>query len=147
MPSFERAFAAVVGAADAVAVSSGTAALHAAAYAPGIGPGDEVVVPALTFAATANCAVFLGATPRFADVDPDTLLVDAESVASHVTAGTKAMIAVDYAGQPCDYDALRAPGGLVLVADACHAIGGVTVAGRSGRSPTSRRSASIPSSR
>ena len=77
---FESAFADVGGAKYAVAVNSGTAALHAAMFALGIGPGDEVIVPAMTFAATANCVVFQGGTPVFADVDPDTLLIDPSSV-------------------------------------------------------------------
>lgn len=124
---FERTFAEVVGANEAVAVSSGTAALHAAMYAIGIGPGDEVIVPAMTFAATANCVVFQGGTPVFADVDPDTLLIDPAHVEAKITRRTKAIIAVDYAGQPCDYDALRAIAdrfGVALVADACHSLGG-----------------------
>jgi perosamine synthetase len=124
---FERAFAEAVGAKEAVAVSSGTAALHAAMYAVGIGPGDEVIVPAMTFAASANCVVFQGGMPVFADVSPDTLLLDPVQVEARVTPRTKAIIAVDYAGQPCDYDALRAIAckhGLTLVADACHALGG-----------------------
>ena len=124
---FERAFADFVGAKEAVAVSSGTAALHAAMNALGIGPGDEVIVPPMTFAASANCVVFQGGTPVFADVDPDTLLLDPAQVEAKITPRTKAIIAVDYTGQPCDYDALRAIAnrhGLVLVADACHALGG-----------------------
>ena len=124
---FERAFADFVGAREAVAVSSGTAALHAAMYAAGIGPGDEVIVPPMTFAASANCVVFQGGTPVFADVDLDTLLLDPAQVEAKITPRTKAIIAVDYTGQPCDYDALRAIAdrhGLVLVADACHALGG-----------------------
>jgi perosamine synthetase len=123
----ERAFARRVGAAEAVAVGSGTAALHAAMFALDIGPGDEVIVPALTFVATANCIVYQGGTPVFADVDPDTLLLDADSVARRITPRTRAVIGVDYAGQPCDYDRLREVcrwNGLALVADACHALGG-----------------------
>jgi len=123
---FERSFAAFVAAREAVAVSSGTAALHAATYALGIGPGDEVIVPPMTFAATANCVVFQGGTPVFADVEPDTLLLDAREVEAKITPRTKAIIAVDYAGQPCDYDTLRAVAdrnSLSLVADACHALG------------------------
>jgi perosamine synthetase len=123
---FERALADFVGAREAVAVSNGTAALHAAMYAIGIGPGDEVIVPPMTFAATANCVVYQGGTPIFADVEPDTLLIDPEQVEAKITPRTKAIIAVDYAGQPCDYDALRAITehyGLMLVADACHALG------------------------
>lgn len=123
--AFEEAFAAVAGTAHAVAVSNGTAALHCAYHALGVGPGDEVVVPALTFAATANAAVYLGARPRFADVDPETLLVDPVSVAACLGERTRAVAAVDYAGQPCDYAALgEVAGELPLVADACHALGG-----------------------
>lgn len=123
---FEHAFAAFVGASEAVAVANGTAALHAAVYALGIGPGDEVIVPAMTFAASANCVVFQGATPVFADVDAETLLVDPTSVAALITPRTRAIIAVDYAGQPCDYEALRqlaVQHNLHLIADACHAVG------------------------
>jgi perosamine synthetase len=124
--AFERAVADVAGAREAVAVSSGTAALHAATYALGVGPGDEVLVPALTFAASANCVVYQGATPVFVDVDPETLLLDPDRAAEKITPRTRAIIAVDYAGQPCDYDALQALAdrhGLPLVADACHALG------------------------
>jgi perosamine synthetase len=124
---FERAFADVVGAKYAVAVNSGTAALHAAMFALGIGPGDEVIVPAMTFAATANCVVFQGGKPVFADVDLNTLLIDPSSVENRISPKTKAIIAVDYAGQPCDYDTLAAIAGknnLALVADACHSLGG-----------------------
>ena len=124
---FERVFADLVGAREAVAVSSGTAALHAAMFAIGISTGDEVVVSPMTFAASVNCVVYQGGTPVFADVDPDTLLIDPIEVTREVTPRTKAIIAVDYAGQPCDYDALRAIANqynLVLVADACHSLGG-----------------------
>jgi perosamine synthetase len=123
---FEAAFASSAGAREAVAVSSGTAALHAAMFALGIVPGDEVIVPAMTFAASANCVVFQGGTPVFADVDPDTLLLSPADVEAKVTPRTKAIVAVDYAGQPCAYDELReiADGrSLALVADACHALG------------------------
>jgi perosamine synthetase len=124
---FESAFAAFVGARHAVAVSSGTAALHAAVYALGIGRGDEVLLPPMTFAATANCVVFQGATPVFVDVESDTLLLDPSLVEGGITPRTKAIIAVDYAGQPCDYDALRAIANrhrLPLIVDACHSLGG-----------------------
>ncbi|MBN1548063.1 MAG: UDP-4-amino-4,6-dideoxy-N-acetyl-beta-L-altrosamine transaminase [Syntrophaceae bacterium] len=124
---FERAIADYVGAQDAVAVNSGTAALHAAMFALGIGPSDEVIVPSMTFAATANCVVFQGGTPVFADVEPETLLIDPASVESRLSSKTKAIIAVDYAGHPCDYDALREiaqRNHLALVADACHSLGG-----------------------
>jgi len=124
---FERVFANYTGTRHAVAVANGTAALHAAMFALAVGPGDEVIVPPLTFAATANCVVYQGATPVFADVAPDTLLLAPERVAERITPRTKAIIAVDYAGQACDYDALRhlaRAHGLRLVADACHALGG-----------------------
>src|ERR1700761_5984602 len=123
---FEKAFAIHCGADEGVAVNSGTAALHCAMRALGVGPGDEVIVPAITFAASANAAVYEGATPVFADVEPDTLLIDPVSVAMKITPRTKAIVAVDYAGQPADYDALRdlARGrGIAIIADACHAPG------------------------
>ncbi len=124
--AFEAAFAAFVRARHAVALANGTAALHAAMHALDLRPGDEVVVPAITFAATANAVVFCGGTPVFADVDPATLLVDAASLEARTTSRTRAIVAVDYAGQPCDYDALRelaARRGVRLMADACHALG------------------------
>jgi perosamine synthetase len=123
---FEKVFADYVGAKEAVAVNSGTAALHAAVYALEIGPDDEVIVPAMTFAATANCVVFQGATPVFVDVDPDTLLISPDQVAAGLTPRTKALIAVDYTGHPADYDTLRSiakPHGIALVADASHSLG------------------------
>ena len=123
---FEKAFAAHCGAGEGVAVNSGTAALHCAMRAIGVAPGDEVIVPAITFAASANAAVYEGATPVFADVEADTLLIDPASVATRITSRTKAIVAVDYAGQPADYNALRAIAkdrGIALVADACHAPG------------------------
>ena len=124
---FEQAFARQVGAAEAVAVSSGTAALHAAMFALGIGPGDEVLVPAMTFAATANCVVYQGGTPVFCDVHPETLLIDTHDMASKITSRTKAVIAVDYCGQPCDYDSIHRIAqehDLAVVSDACHSLGG-----------------------
>lgn len=128
---FEKAVAAAVSADHAVAVSSGTAALHAAVFAIDVGPGDEVIVPPLTFAASANVVVYQGATPVFADIDPRTLLLDPAQVSRKVSARTKAIIAVDYAGQPCDYPALRrAAPGIAIIADACHALGA-----RDGRMP------------
>ena len=123
---FETAVAAFTGANFAVAVSSGTAALHGAVKALAVVPGDEVIVPAMTFAATANAVVFEGGTPVFADVDPETLLLDLESVKSKITERTRAIIAVDYAGQPCDYDTLNAVAAqhsLQLIADASHSLG------------------------
>ena len=123
---FEKAFAAHCGAADGVAVNSGTAALHCAMRALGIGPGDEVIAPAITFAASANAALYEGAVPVFADVEPDTLLIDPASVAEKITPRTRAIVAVDYGGQPADYDALRALArdrNIALIADACHSPG------------------------
>ena len=123
---FERGVAARVGARHAVAVSSGTAALHVAAFAAGLGPGDEAIVPPLTFAATANAVRYLGATPVFADVQADTLTLDPERVAEKLTSRTRAIIGVDFAGLPCDWEALRAlarPAGLTLIDDAAHALG------------------------
>ncbi len=123
---FEQTLADFVHAPYARSVSSGTAGLHAAMYALEIGPGDEVVVPALTFAATSNAVIYQGGTPVFADVDPRTLLLDPLQVESKLTPRTKAIVGVDYAGQPCDYSALQDLAnreGLGLVADACHSLG------------------------
>ncbi len=126
VPEFERAFANFVGSGETVAVSSGTAALHAAMFAAGIVPGDEVILPPMTFAATANAVVFQGGQPIFADVDPDKLLLDPAQVEGRITSRTKAVVAVDYTGQPCDYEALRAVAdrhNLIVIADACHSLG------------------------
>lgn len=125
---FEKEFASFVGANDAIAVSNGTAALHAAMFAAGISKGDEVIVPAMTFAATANAIVFQGGTPVFVDVKPDSLLIDPKKVEEAITKKTKAIVAVDYTGQPCDYEALSSiaeKNQLTLIADACHALCGM----------------------
>jgi perosamine synthetase len=135
-PAFERELADFTGARHAVAFSSGTAALHGATTAAGLGPGDEAITTPLTFVATANAVVYVGAEPRFADIDPGTLLIVPGAVAAAITSRTKALLPVDYAGQPADYDALRAiadaaPGGpLTIIADASHSLG-ATWAGRS----------------
>ncbi|HBC87167.1 MAG TPA: UDP-4-amino-4,6-dideoxy-N-acetyl-beta-L-altrosamine transaminase [Lentisphaeria bacterium] len=124
---FEQAVCAFTGAKFAVAVSSGTAALHCAMFAAGIKPGDEVIVTPMTFAASSNAILYCGGTPVFADVIPGTLLIDPAQVARKITGNTKAVVAVDYAGQPCDYDALKdicSKHGLVLISDACHSMGG-----------------------
>ena len=124
---FEEALAQQAGTKFAVALANGTAALHAAMYAAGVGADDEVVVTPMTFAASANCAVYTGAKPVFADVRGGTLLINPDAVAEQMTDKTSAIVAVDYAGQPCDYEALRRLAedkGVTLVADACHAIGG-----------------------
>lgn len=123
---FERAFADLVGARHAVAVSSGTAALHAAAYAARIGPGDRVLTTPLTFVATANCVRYQGGLPVFIDVRPDTLTIDSGCVRSAMTPDVKAVIAVDYAGLPSDLDELAstcADSDAVLIEDASHALG------------------------
>ncbi|MCK5541069.1 MAG: UDP-4-amino-4,6-dideoxy-N-acetyl-beta-L-altrosamine transaminase [Desulfobacterales bacterium] len=123
---FEQAVCRYIDTRHGIAVSSGTAALHCAMYALNIGSGDEVIVSSMTFAATANCVCFMGATPVFVDVEPDTLLIDPEKIKALVTPKTKAIIGVDYAGQPCDWDHLRTIANkydLALVADSCHAIG------------------------
>lgn len=124
--AFEHRFAGVVGARHAVAVSSGTAALHAAAHAIGLRPGDEVVVPALTFAATANAVCYVGAKPVFADVRRDTLNLDPAAVKASLTPRTRAILTVDFTGQPVDYEAFRelaAERNLALVSDSAHALG------------------------
>jgi perosamine synthetase len=129
VPAFEKELAAFTGARHAVTFSSGTAALHGAAAAAGLGPGDEAVTTPMTFVATANCLLFVGAEPRFADIDPGTLLIRPDAVAAAITRRTKALLPVDYSGQPADYPALRAiadsaPGGpLTIIADASHSLG------------------------
>jgi perosamine synthetase len=123
---FEERFAAWVGAKHAVSFSSGTAALHGAAFAAGLKAGDEAVTTPLTFCATANCVVYQGATPVFADVCSDTLNIDPERVANKISERTRAIIAVDYAGHPAELDALRSLAerhGLVFIEDSCHALG------------------------
>jgi UDP-4-amino-4,6-dideoxy-N-acetyl-beta-L-altrosamine transaminase len=123
---FEEVFAAHVGAGHAVSFSSGTAALHAAAFGAGLGPGDEAVTTPMTFCATANCVLYQGAAPVFADVRPDTLNLDPAELARRITPRTKAVLPVDYAGHPADLDAILATAarhGLTVIEDACHALG------------------------
>jgi perosamine synthetase len=123
---FEEALAAWVGAKYAVAFSSGTAALHGAAFAAGLKPGDEAITSPLTFAATANCVLYQGALPVFADVSSDTLNLDADRLAESITPNTRAVLPVDYAGHPADLDpilALAERHGLTVIEDACHALG------------------------
>lgn len=132
---FEERVAEYCGVAHGVAVSSGTAALHCAMHALGIGPGDEVIVPSITFAATSNSVLYQGGTPVFADVDPETLLISPDSVAAKVTPATRAIVGVDYAGQPCEWAELRTIANkhkLSIVADACHAIGATYMGQRVG---------------
>lgn len=124
--AFEKAIAEFVGAKYAVAFSSGTAALHATMFAAGLAKKTEVFVPPMTFVATANSVVYQGGIPIFIDVDPNTLLIDESLLQNKINSKTKAIIAVDYAGQPCNYDALRdiaTKNDLILISDACHALG------------------------
>jgi perosamine synthetase len=123
---FEQAFAAAIGIGHAVAVSSCTTGLHLAMIAVGAGPGDEVVVPSLSFIATANAAKYVGATPVFADVDAVTLNLTPETVAPVLTERTRAVVLVDQAGVPADLDAMRKlcdPRGIAIVEDAACAAG------------------------
>ena len=123
---FEEAFAAYVGAKHAVSYSSGTAALHGAAFAAGLQAGDEAITTPLTFAATANCVLYQGATPVFVDATGDTLNLDPAQVASRITPNTRAILPVDYAGHPADLDPilqLASKHGLIVIEDASHALG------------------------
>lgn len=123
---FEHALASVCGGMHVAVVNSGTAALHAAYAATGLGPGHEVVTSPLTFAATATTALHLGATVRFADVADDTLTLDPAAAAAATTAKTHVITAVDYAGQPADLDPLMSiarDADAFLLEDAAHALG------------------------
>lgn len=123
---FEEAFAAYVGTKYAVSFTSGTAALHGTAFASGFGPGDEVITTPMTFCSTANCILFQGAKPVFADVCSDTLNIDPDKVATQITPNTRAIIPVDYAGHPADLDIILELAdryGLMVIEDACHALG------------------------
>lgn len=125
---FEQTVADYVGTKYAVAISNGTSALHAACFAAGIGPGDEVITTPLTFAASANCVLYCGGTPVFADVDPKTYNIDPEDIQRKITDRTKAIIAVHLAGQPCDMDAIHSIArehGLIVIEDGAHALGSV----------------------
>ena len=123
---FEAAFAEAIGAPYAVAVSSCTAALHLAMIATGIGPGDEVIVPSLSFIATANAVRYVGARPVFSDVDVVTQNLTPDTVEPHLTARTRAVVLVDQAGVPADLDAMRAlcdPLHVTVIEDAACAAG------------------------
>jgi perosamine synthetase len=125
-PRFEALLAQAVGAPYCAAVSSGTAGLHLCMRLAGVGPGDEVVTSPYSFVASANCAIYEGATPVFADIDPNTLNLDPAAVEAAITAKTRAVVAVDIFGYPCELDELRAicdRHGLALVEDACEALG------------------------
>ena len=104
---FETALCGYTGAKHAVAVNSGTSALHCACIAAGIGEGDEVITTPITFAASANCALYCGAKPVFADIDPETYNIDPDSIRAHITDKTRAVVAVDYTGQAVKIDEIR----------------------------------------
>ncbi|GGF91393.1 UDP-4-amino-4,6-dideoxy-N-acetyl-beta-L-altrosamine transaminase [Paenibacillus abyssi] len=123
---FERKVAAYAGASYAVAFSSGTGALHGACYAAGIQAGDEVITTSMTFLASSNCVLYCGGTPVFADIHPETYNIDPEDISSKITTRTKAIIPVDYTGQPVQIDRimeLARDNGLVVIQDAAHSIG------------------------
>jgi perosamine synthetase len=123
---FEELFAEQVGAPFAAAVSSGTAGLHLLCRIAGLGPGDEAITSPFSFVASANCAIYEGATPVFADVDERTMNLTPEAVEAAITPRTKAVIAVDIFGYPCELDPLRdlcERHGLALIQDACEALG------------------------
>lgn len=122
----EERLCSITSAKYAVAVSNGTAALHVACMAAGVGEGDEVITTPITFAASANCALYCGATPVFADIDEKTWNIDPESVRAHITERTKAVVAVDFTGQSTKLDELKEicrEHHLVLITDGAHSIG------------------------
>lgn len=124
--SFEKVVADYVDVKYAVAIANGTAALHAACYAAGIGEGDEVITTPITFAASANCVLYCGGTPVFADIKKDTYNIDPEDIRRKITPRTKAIIAVHYTGQPCEMDeicAIAKEHNLLVIEDAAHALG------------------------
>ena len=130
--NFETAIAKTVQARFAVAVNSGTSALHLACLASGVGPGDEVITSPITFVASANCAAYCGATPVFADIDPQTQNIDPQALAQKITPRTRAVIPVHYAGQSCDMARIQAivqahekklGRKIAIIEDACHALG------------------------
>lgn len=125
---FEEAIADYTGARFAVAFSSGTAALHAACHAAGLGPGDEILTSPNTFVATANCVLFVGAKPNFVDIDRNTYNIDPFLLEEKITERTKAIIPVDFSGQPADMDTIKKISekyNLVVIEDAAHALGAV----------------------
>jgi len=131
---FEQAVATRCGVPHAVAFSSGTAALHAAVFAAGVGPGDEIVTSAITFAASANCGAYLGARPRFADIEPETWNVSAATLEAAMTPRVKAVIPVHFAGLPAPIEPIRELVGpdVAIVEDAAHALGGYSGEGEVG---------------
>ncbi|HET9878455.1 MAG TPA: UDP-4-amino-4,6-dideoxy-N-acetyl-beta-L-altrosamine transaminase [Candidatus Limnocylindria bacterium] len=124
--AFERGLEAATGARRAVVVNSGTSALHAMYFAAGLGPGDEIITTPLTFAATANAALYLGASVRFVDVLPDTGNMDPAAAEAAISDRTRLIVAIDYTGHPADYDELNAAAGersVTVLADAAHSLG------------------------
>lgn len=123
---FERKVADYVGAKYAVAISNGTSALHAACFAAGIGEGDEVITTPITFAASANCALYCGAKPVFADIDKESYNISPADIKEKITDKTKAIIAVHFTGQPCEMDEIHKiakENNLIVIEDAAHALG------------------------
>lgn len=123
---FEKLLSQYCGAAYGIAFSSGTAALHAACLAAGLGPGDEAITTPLTFAATANAIVYCGAKPVFADIHPNHLNIDQKKIQKLITPKTKVLLPVDFAGHPADLDSLlqlASQHNLTIIEDACHALG------------------------
>lgn len=123
---FEIKVADYVGAKYAVAIANGTAALHAACFAAGIGEGDEVITTPITFAASANCALYCGATPVFADIDKESYNISSKDIRKKITDRTKAIIAVHFTGQPCEMDEIHKiaeDNNLIVIEDAAHALG------------------------
>ncbi|WP_261303493.1 UDP-4-amino-4,6-dideoxy-N-acetyl-beta-L-altrosamine transaminase [Paenibacillus andongensis] len=123
---FEQKVAKYAGTKYAVAFSSGTAALHGACFAAGIGPGDEVITSAITFAASSNCVLYQGGTPVFADINPLTYNIDPQDIRAKLSSRTKAIIPVDFTGQPVEMDEIRQIANehnLIIIEDAAHSIG------------------------
>jgi len=124
---FEKKMCTYIGCQYGVAVNSGTAALHCATFAAGIQEGDEVIVPAISFVASANCVLYQGGKPVFCDIDPETLNIEVSKIEELITEKTKAIIMVDMCGQPCHYDKIREicnQYNLILIHDAAHSLGG-----------------------
>lgn len=126
IPSLEKALCDLTGAKYCIAISNGTAALHVACLAAGVGPGDEVITTPITFAASANCALYCGATPVFADINPETYNIDPADIERKITDKTKAVVAVDFTGQAVEVEAIREicrKHSLIFIEDAAHSIG------------------------
>lgn len=128
VPEFERKVCDYVGVNHALAVNSGTAALHLATYAIGIKEGDEVIVPAISFVASANCVLYQQGKPVFCDINPETMCIDHTKIEELITEKTRAIVCVDMCGQPCDYDEIKIIAdkyGLKIIQDSAHSIGAI----------------------